>query len=134
MRTVTLTRQYLPEYTCGILAIDDGGTTFRTLELPYRDNKKNISCIPAGEYICRKVCSPKFGDTFEICDVHGRGNILFHYGNYVENTQGCVLLGERWANGMLQDTRLAMQQFMNIFKDEFEFKLIIKAEYDGAEL
>jgi len=132
MRTVTIIRTCLPTYTLGTMYLDDGGTTFYTLELPYRDNKRNISCIPEGEYICRKICSKHFGETFEICDVPNRGEILFHQGNYTSSTRGCVLVGERWSpqQEMLQDTKLAMSKLMSIFKNEKEFKLIIKKRDD----
>lgn len=36
--------------------------TLCTLELPFLDNQKNISCIPTGKYILTKHNSPKFKD------------------------------------------------------------------------
>lgn len=127
MKTITLVRTCLPTYTLGIMTMPDGQTTFPTLELPDRGNKKNLSCIPEGTYICRKVTSPKFGETFEICDVKDRSQILFHQGNYTSSTRGCILVGERWApkQEMLQDTKLAMSKFMNLLKEDSEFELII---------
>lgn len=68
-----------------------------TLERPWEDNKENVSCIPAGRYRCRKIRSPKFGDTYEICDVPGRTHVLLHWGNYIEDTEGCVLVGEEFS-------------------------------------
>ena len=72
-----------------------GGFTCKTLELPWRNNQQNISCIPADQtYVCQRVHSNKFGDTFEIKDVgNERKYILFHAGNSPKNTSGCVLLG-----------------------------------------
>ena len=55
------------------------------------DNKPNISCIPAGNYIIKPVNSPKFGLTYEVCDVKGRTHILFHKGNFVDDSLGCIL-------------------------------------------
>jgi hypothetical protein len=65
-----------------------------TLEPPDRGNAQNISCIPTGQYKISAVVSPKFGKTYQIMDVPGRSNVLFHAGNVVAHTQGCVLLGE----------------------------------------
>jgi hypothetical protein len=65
-----------------------------TLERPWRDNRRNESCIPSGIYQCRKVNSPKFGPTFEVCDVPGRTAILFHKGNLQDDSHGCILIGE----------------------------------------
>ena len=79
--------------TFGVLL--DGAIPFAvTLEPPWLDNKPEKSCIPIGLYECERVLSPKFGNTFEIIEVEGRTNILFHKGNVEENTFGCVLLGE----------------------------------------
>jgi len=67
-----------------------------SLELPDRNNKVNVSCIPAGRYACRRFHSRRFGETFQIMDVDGRSWILFHAGNTVDDSRGCVLLGQYW--------------------------------------
>ena len=75
----------------------DGGIPFCvTLERPWLHNQKNVSCINGGEYVCKRVQSPKFGNTFEITDVRGRSEILFHKGNLMDDSHGCVLLGEQY--------------------------------------
>jgi hypothetical protein len=65
-----------------------------TLERPWLDNRKGESCIPAGDYYCKRVNSPTFGDTFEVSGVPGRSAILFHKGNLEDDTNGCILVGE----------------------------------------
>lgn len=67
-----------------------------TLELPWRANEAESSCIPSGEYACRRIRSPKFGDTFEVCDVPNRSHILLHRGNAIPDTQGCILVAEEF--------------------------------------
>ena len=89
--------------TCGrfILIGDNGEIVFQcaSLELPWKDNKPNVSCIPEGKYNVSKRNSPKFGkDTFAINDVPGRSNILIHPGNFTREIQGCILLGERFSD------------------------------------
>jgi hypothetical protein len=64
-----------------------------TLELPWRDNHKMVSCIPAGAYTIMRVNLPKFGTTYEVLGVPGRSEILFHKGNYPSHTEGCILVG-----------------------------------------
>lgn len=88
--------------TFGVLRMD-GEVFCVTLEPPYRDNRRDVSCIPPGEYGCRRVRSPSFGDTYEIENVPGRDHILFHRGNVVGDTRGCVLLGRSF--GLLGDER-----------------------------
>ena len=50
--------------------------------------------IDPGEYTCKRVQSPRFGDTFEICNVKGKTHVLFHWGNSEEDSLACVILGE----------------------------------------
>ena len=67
-----------------------------TLERPWLGNIKSISCIPEGFYICKRIISPKFGDTFHIEGVPNRPHILFHKGNLSDDTHGCILVGEQF--------------------------------------
>jgi len=67
-----------------------------TLEPPDRLNSKGISSIPAQQYYCYPYMSGKFGPTWRIADIPGREGILFHPGNTIHNTSGCILLGEHW--------------------------------------
>ena len=70
----------------------------KSLELPWRDNQKNISCIPTGTYKVKKRYSKDYGYHFLVTEldgshVKGRTWILIHFGNYYQNTVGCILLG-----------------------------------------
>jgi hypothetical protein len=80
-------------HTIGAMRLD-GKFFCATLEPPWRDNKPFLSCIPCGCYKAVRVHSPRFGVTWEITDVEGRSLILFHPGNWTEDTAGCVLLGQ----------------------------------------
>ena len=62
------------------------------LELPWRDNQVNVSCIPPGIYCCTRWKSPTFGWTYRI-PVVGRTDIEFHWGNTHVDTLGCPLPG-----------------------------------------
>ncbi len=78
------------------LILDNSGQrleTFTTLELPFINNFRKISCIPPGEYKVKKRFSKKFGNHFHVLDVKGRDFILIHKGNYYTQTKGCILLG-----------------------------------------
>lgn len=89
MRLFTLLRIANPEQ--GIFGVlKDGDMPFCvTVE-------NNAFVIPDGDYICRRVNSPKFGNTFEITNVPGRSNVLFHGGNWEEDSTGCIVLGEKF--------------------------------------
>lgn len=96
IRNLRLIRiSYLNLLTYGVLL--DGKIPFcLTLERPWLENKRSISCIPEGHYLCKRTNSPKFSDTFEVTNVPERSHILFHKGNLADDTHGCILLGEQY--------------------------------------
>ncbi|HNX77129.1 MAG TPA: DUF5675 family protein [Candidatus Rifleibacterium sp.] len=69
-----------------------------TLELPWKDNRRNVSRIPAGEYLVESRFSEKHKEHFAIAGVSGRSGILTHRGNYNSQTQGCILAGRAMAD------------------------------------
>ena len=121
--------------TFGALKID-GQATCVTLEPEDRDNAQGVSCIPEGNYIAKRVNSPKYGDTFEIKDVPGRSHILFHAGNVEGHTKGCVLLGRNF--GALGDDRAVLnsgktfKSFMLALLDTNSFRVRI-TDASGGE-
>ena len=52
-----------------------------------------MSSIPAQQYTCRRYSSDTYPDTWEVCNVPGRSYILFHSGNVITHTAGCILVG-----------------------------------------
>ena len=96
MRQFKLIRiAYIPDGTFGVL-FDEEIPFCLTLEREWKDNKRNISCIPTGNYVCEKIESPKFGKTFQVLHVTGRSEILFHKGNIEDDSHGCIILGEQY--------------------------------------
>lgn len=79
------------EFTLGVLTLNN----FKcfTLELPDKDNQKNISCIPAGEYKYKHRISNKNGEALELIGVPNRTYIQIHSGNYTSQIEGCILVG-----------------------------------------
>lgn len=69
---------------------------FMTLELPWKDNERNISCIPEGDYLVWKMRPNRKRkyQYFWVQDVPGRDSILWHPGNYTRQILGCILPGE----------------------------------------
>jgi hypothetical protein len=101
-----------------------------TVERPWLDNKVGLSCIPPGQYLCKRVESPKFGVTFEVSKVPGRSEILFHSGNISDDSHGCIILGEsfnRWSTGQLSlgSSRIAFSEFMQELSGQDSFQLQI---------
>jgi len=79
----------------------------RMMELPWRDNAPDISCIPEGEYDVRyleRSASGHFRDCYHIMDVPDRSGVLIHKGNwagatdhdYRTDSHGCALTATRF--------------------------------------
>ena len=106
------------------------------LELPWKENNANVSCIPAGKYIVKLRRSPKFGLTFHLTDVTDRTFILQHSGNYAgdkskgfkTHTYGCQLFGKKrgtlHGQTAILNSRLTIKRFMK-FMDHKPYKLTI---------
>lgn len=107
--------------TIGILKINKVVFCF-TLEPPDLENRVNQSSIPAQQYLVKPYSSPKYPDVYEITNVPDRTYVLFHSGNVVNNTAGCILLGE--SVGKLQGDRAILNsgktfdKFRNILRNE----------------
>ena len=87
-----------------------------TLELPYLDNQRSISSIPAGQYKVR-LRSPRESATRNylhllIQDVPNRDYILVHVGNKSSDSRGCVLVGIGRKQDFVHNSVLAMDLLM----------------------
>ena len=98
-----------------------------TLELFWRNNMRNISCIPSGVYHCIKHESREHD--WRVLDVEGRSGILFHSGNTVADIEGCILFGTSIGstNGVLgvRESQPARAKFNLLMNGEIEFCLEI---------
>ena len=102
---------FTKESTIGKLYIN-GESFCDTLENPYINNERNISCIPEGQYKVR-LRLPRESATRDylhllVKDVPNRDWILFHIGNYPSQTQGCILVGNGREQNVVNNSRLAM--------------------------
>lgn len=97
MKTVELIRleENFEFGSFGVLKIDKEVFCV-TLEPADLENLRHRSSIPAQQYVCERIESPRFGSTFEIKNVPGRDHILFHAGNVKGHTAGCVLLAQHF--------------------------------------
>ena len=87
-----------------------------TLENPWLDNQRNISCIPEGEYpvrlrLARESATRDYLHLL-IQDVPNRDYILFHRGNFPKDTSGCILLGQGTQQDVVNNSTLAMDLVM----------------------
>jgi len=100
-----------------------------TLELPWKDNEKRVSCIPKGVYEVKKRHTEESKYKYEhlhILDVENRELILMHVGNYPKNSKGCILLGNTRALNFVGESRKAFYKLMYDLGSFEKIELIIK--------
>lgn len=111
-----------------------------TLEHAYPDANGNFfSKIPDGTYNCvlgehqLAHMNQPFA-TFEITGVYGHSNILFHIGNFNNDSEGCVLLGMAQMHdtsgnpSAITSSKVAFEQFMMAEANVVEFQLTVRTK------
>ena len=103
---------FTKESTIGKLFIN-GENFCDTLENPYINNERNISCIPEGQYkvrlrLARESATRDYLHLL-VQDVPNRDWILFHIGNTAKDTSGCIIVGNGRKHNVVENSRLAME-------------------------
>ncbi|MFV5701741.1 DUF5675 family protein [Flavobacterium sp. XS2P12] len=90
---ITIEREYSTnQCTMGYMSISDEIFCY-TLELPWKDNINNISCIPKGTYSGILRYDKTDGWRIQLENVPNRTGVQIHMGNYTSEITGCVLVG-----------------------------------------
>jgi hypothetical protein len=127
MKTLLLERtSSLDDRTLGRLYVLDENNckiySCYTMELPWLNNRKFKSCIPAGKYIIKKRWSPKHKHHLHIKNVPGRTWILIHPFNYIKETQGCVGPGSEFISDgdsyVLRYSRITLDEILILLPKE----------------
>ncbi len=122
--------------TFGILLDESLNEVAKTIELPWYDNKVDISCIPEGTYEMLPYISHYLGQCFRIPDVHMRTNIRMHTGNWAgdkslglrSDVEGCILIGEEighlYGQPAVLNSRGAMRKLHNLIQDRTPLRIV----------
>tara|TARA_R110002153_G_scaffold7648_3_gene34196 strand:- start:1636 stop:2046 length:411 start_codon:yes stop_codon:yes gene_type:complete len=106
---------FTKESTLGELYLN-GERMCDTLELPWKNNERRISCIPEGEYKVRLRTARESATRdylhLLVQEVPNRDYILFHRGNTAKDTSGCILVGQGSQQDFVQNSTLAMDLLM----------------------
>ena len=114
-----LQRAFNSGYAIGLLRDDDSRTYFTTFE---------DKPIPAGTYTVRLMpaeANPAHGVCWEVQDVPGRTDILFHAGNDADDSDGCILVGEGVFGAAITGSRVALWRFHRYLTKLTTFTLTI---------
>lgn len=67
----------------------------KTIELEWKNNEANVSCVPVGFYNIVFEHSARFGEhLWELKGVPGRSEVKIHVANYYTQIQGCIAVGD----------------------------------------
>mgnify|MGYP001229229892 FL=1 len=139
MKELRLERTELnSQYTVGKLYYNDVYIC-DTLEDTVRETNKNgvfdgdekkiygKTAIPYGDYPIRIMYSPKFQRNMPyIMNVNSFTGVMIHWGNTVEDTLGCVLVGEFAGNGKLINSRATFDKVYNVIRLNKVDRIVIK--------
>lgn len=126
---------FLPAATLGRLTYD--AELWPTLELPWRGNEHEKSCIPDGDYTLARWQSPSKGPVLLLSGVPNRDFILIHVGNYPHDSKGCILIGHEFFGTLdapaVVRSGMAMLELLNHCGDSGPHRLRV-CTYPGAIL
>jgi hypothetical protein len=99
-----------------------------TLELPWKNNANEISCIPTGQYPVAFRNDP--GSKYKYRHLHvrnvpGRQWILVHKGNFPKDTLGCILPGLTFSPDYVGESSIAFRKLMNTLEGATSMTLTI---------
>lgn len=141
---LTLTRkQYRSDGIFSDLLTDEGPVLLaQTLEHAYKfggeDGSRGFGFdakIPKGKFQCIRSLHRLHGmdhdfETFEVTGIEGHEGLLFHWGNFNKDSEGCILVGERIVRSedqtqMITNSRQAFERFMRLQEKVEEFMLTV---------
>lgn len=146
---ITHERVYLPTETLGSWYNSNRDLLCKVMELPNKNNARNISCIPEGRYLVTKEPPIPADDPFTEADesggrrprsywhfrihnVPGRSGILVHRIAFVKDLLGCQGVGSRFADlnkdGILdiEGSRRKLEWLVDYLPDQFYLNIIKK--------
>jgi hypothetical protein len=114
-----------------------GAQVMVTLEHAFEDDEGDYQPkIPPGTYVCIRGPHRLEGMTedfitFEVTGVAGHTGLLFHWGNWNKDSDGCILTGEAFAASasgeMVTNSRATFARFMALQDGVDNFQLDVNA-------
>ncbi len=127
-----LIRMYYPGGTPGKI-FSQGSLLTYSIELPWKNNHTQVSCIPEGRYRIMQRNNEHFGAHFQVMDVPGREDICIHPANdAILELKGCIapvsmLMGEDRGCRSREALAKIVKFTLNAFQTGDPIFLIIKS-------
>lgn len=87
---ITLEREYLSNGVNGRIFLNQR-LVCTSIELPWHNNERRVSCIPEGQYVVRPRYTTRFGHHLTVEKVPGRSSILIHcFNDALKESKGCI--------------------------------------------
>lgn len=128
-------KEYRADGIFSELSDENGNVVAHTLEHAYTtQDGRWAPKIPMGSWTCQRGGHRLHGmtadfTTFEIMNVPGHDNLLFHWGNYNKDSEGCVLVGKAEASvggvHMVTESRTTFAAFMALQDGLDQFQLTV---------
>ncbi len=105
-----------------------------TLELAWQDNKRNVSCIPTGDYNVSIRESEKYDKHYQVENVMMRDYILIHPANYFTQLRGCIAVGYKFydinkdGEHDVTHSRRTMKHLLEVAPDGFNLIILNNAK------
>ena len=118
-----LIRTYLPKGTNGEILYNKDRVCF-SIELPWQDNQRRISCIPEGRYELTKRYSQRFGWHLLVNNVVDRTYILIHaFNDALKESKGCIApVSICTGDGKGNSSRVSLKKLLALTYPELERK------------
>ena len=129
-RLMLIRDQFSEKSSMGTLSLN-GGSVCDTLEDKTRPLGVKVpgeTCIPEGVYKVSLVMSPKRGYVVPLLqNVPMFTAIEMHIGNTPEDTEGCILLGNRRGTDRLYDSTAAFHTLMVLLDNDPDIEISVSA-------
>ena len=120
---LTLNRVCYPTGSNGTLLLN-GRWFCYTIELPWKENRRMVSCIPDGVYALKKRWSLRIGWHLHVQDVPNRSYILIHaFNNAMMESKGCIApVAIQTGHGIGLRSRVTLERLLAIAYDALKKK------------
>ena len=91
-----------------------------TIERPWKDNERRISCIPEGCYPLTTKKYGRFWDKYKLpipilLDTEPRSEILIHPSNWAKDLAGCIAVGSKQGADAVYNSVKTWKKYLPIF-------------------